>query len=94
MKHAVFAVCIVLVNGIWALGTAAPDFSGYWIRDAAASDAMATYVDGKVTPMNVNLPDRRRAPAGFCLPGPHGRGDLAAGALQDAQAADQVKRHV
>jgi hypothetical protein len=55
MKYAILSLWIVIAFGVFALGIAVPDFSGTWIRDAARSDAMATFVDGKVQPVSADL---------------------------------------
>jgi hypothetical protein len=38
-----------------AFAVATPDFSGTWIRDVGKSDAMATNIVGKVTPVSADL---------------------------------------
>ena len=55
MKRVILSLCIVLASGAFALGIAAPDFTGTWIRDVARSDEMGTYVDGKLQTVSVDL---------------------------------------
>jgi hypothetical protein len=58
MKSGFFALCIVLATSICALGYVSPDasdFSGNWIQDTDKSETMATYVDGKIQPVTVDL---------------------------------------
>jgi hypothetical protein len=55
MKRLVLFLCLVLMTGFLAFPVATPDFSGTWIRDASKSDAMATLLNGKVTPVSADL---------------------------------------
>jgi hypothetical protein len=61
MKVAILPLCIVLGVSICALGFVSPDYSGNWIRDAARSDAITAYVDGKLEPITGNLVVRQNA---------------------------------
>jgi len=55
MKRIILSLCILIASGVFASGITVPDFSGTWIRDAARSDEMGTYVDGKIQKVSVDL---------------------------------------
>ena len=55
MKRSILFLCLLIVPCILAFAAAVPDFSGTWIRDISKSDAMATLIGGKVTPVTADL---------------------------------------
>jgi hypothetical protein len=55
MKRSALSLGLMLLPCILAFPVSTPDFSGTRIRDVAKSDAMATYIDGKVKPVSADL---------------------------------------
>jgi hypothetical protein len=55
MKRLALFLCLMVMPFVLAFAAATPDFSGTWIRDVGRSDAMATNIDGKVTPISADL---------------------------------------
>ena len=55
MKRLTPFLCLMLISCFAAFASAAPDFSGTWIRDVGRSDLMATLIDGKVTSISADL---------------------------------------
>lgn len=55
MKHLILFLCPLIIPCILGFAAAMPDFSGAWIRDVSKSDAMATLIDGKLTPVSADL---------------------------------------
>jgi len=55
MKRSLLFLCFLSIPCMLSFATAVPDLSGTWIRDAGKSDAMATVIDGKLTPVSADL---------------------------------------
>ena len=55
MNRSIIFFCLMIAVCFLAFAAAMPDFSGTWIRDVSASDAMATLIDGKTTPVTADL---------------------------------------
>jgi hypothetical protein len=55
MKRSTLLLCLLIVPCILAFAVAMPDFSGTWIRDGNKSDAMATLIGDKITPVTADL---------------------------------------
>jgi hypothetical protein len=55
MKRSTLFLCLMIVPFFLAFAVATPDFSGTWTRDAGRSDAMATNINGNVTPVSADL---------------------------------------
>lgn len=55
MRRLTLFLCLMIVPFFLAYAVATSDFSGTWIRDAGRSDAMATNINGKVTPVTADL---------------------------------------
>jgi hypothetical protein len=55
MKRLALFLCLLIIPCFVVLSAAMPDFSGTWRRDAGASDAMSTLMDGKITPITADL---------------------------------------
>jgi len=55
MKRSMIFLCLIVAMCYLAFSAAIPDFSGTWVRDLNKSDAMATLIDGKVTPVSADL---------------------------------------
>jgi len=55
MKRSTLFLCLLIVPFILAFAAAMPDFSGTWIRDVSKSDAMATLIGNKITPVTADL---------------------------------------
>jgi hypothetical protein len=55
MKRSTLFLSLLIIPCFVVFATAVPDFSGTWRRDAGASDAMSTLIDGKITPVTADL---------------------------------------
>jgi len=55
MKRSMLFLCLPIVPCILAFAAAMPDFNGTWIRDVYKSDAMATLIGDKITPVTADL---------------------------------------
>jgi hypothetical protein len=55
MKRSTLFLSLLIIPCFVIFSAAAPDFSGTWMRDAGTSDAMATLIDGKITPVTADL---------------------------------------
>ncbi len=55
MKRSILFLCLLIIPCILDLAAASPDFSGAWTRDIIKSDAMATLIGGKITPVSADL---------------------------------------
>jgi hypothetical protein len=55
MKRSTLFLFLLVVPCILSSAAAMPDFSGAWIRDVNKSDAMATLIGGKITPVTADL---------------------------------------
>jgi hypothetical protein len=55
MKRSTIFLFLLVIPCILASAAAMPDFSGTWIRDVSKSDAMATLIAGKITPVSADL---------------------------------------
>jgi len=55
MKRSILFLCLPIIPCILAFAAVSPDFSGTWIRDIESSDAMATFLGGKITPLSADL---------------------------------------
>ena len=55
MKRSTLFLYLLIIPCFVVFSAAVPDFSGTWRRDAGTSDAMATEIDGKITPVTADL---------------------------------------
>jgi hypothetical protein len=55
MKRLTLFLCLLIISCFVVLSATIPDFNGTWRRDAGTSDAMATQIDGKITPVTADL---------------------------------------
>jgi hypothetical protein len=55
MKRSTIFLFLLVIPCILASAAVVPDFSGTWIRDVSKSDAMATLIAGKITPVSADL---------------------------------------
>ena len=55
MKRSMIFLCLILAMCYPAYAAAVPDFGGAWTRDVNESDALATLIEGAVTPVNADL---------------------------------------
>lgn len=55
MKRSLLFLCLLIIPCMLGFAVAMPDLSGTWIRDVSKSDAMATLLDGKITPVSADL---------------------------------------
>jgi hypothetical protein len=55
MRRSILFLCLLIVPCFLVFSAAMPDFSGAWVRDVSRSDAMATLVGDKITPVTADL---------------------------------------
>jgi len=55
MNRSLLFLCLLIISCMLGYAVAVPDLSGTWIRDVGKSDAMATLLDGKITPVSADL---------------------------------------
>lgn len=55
MRRSILFLCLLIIPCMLGFAAAIPDLSGTWIRDVSKSDAMATLIGGKITPISADL---------------------------------------
>jgi hypothetical protein len=55
MRRSILFLGLLIIPCILAFAAATLDFSGTWIRDVGSSDAMATLIGEKITPVSADL---------------------------------------
>jgi hypothetical protein len=55
MKRSILFLCLLIIPCMLGFAAARPDLNGTWIRDVSKSDAMATLINGKITPVSADL---------------------------------------
>jgi hypothetical protein len=55
MKRSILFLCLLIIPCMLGFAAAIPDLSGTWTRDVSKSDAMATLIGGKITPISADL---------------------------------------